>query len=83
MYRFLFTEFGCSDQCKNKNGFTPLTLAVYLGKKEMFNFILSLKKVPQWTYGRASSALYPLKEIDTVEKPFLCIYLYVCNFVSF
>ncbi|XP_062518238.1 transient receptor potential cation channel subfamily V member 6-like isoform X2 [Corticium candelabrum] len=67
MYRFMLLECHCNDQHHNNRGFTPLSLAAYLGKSDMFHFILKLKCIPLWSYGKTCCALYPLQEIDTVS----------------
>ncbi len=51
----------------NVEGLTPLTLAVQLGRRELFQDLLKLKSKQIWTYGNTqgiSAHLYPIDGLD-------------------
>jgi hypothetical protein len=48
-------------------GLTCMQLAVANNDQEMFDWILERKREIQWIYGRVSSSLVPLEEIDWVR----------------
>lgn len=53
---------------KNKQGFSPLTLAAKLGRKEMFYEILEHQSMEYWTYGPITCSGYPLEGLDSIDK---------------
>ncbi|KAJ3312615.1 Transient receptor putative cation channel sub V member 5, partial [Blyttiomyces sp. JEL0837] len=69
LYKFL-TEVG-DDRAANYAGMTPLLVAVERGNTEMVNAILNHKREMLWVYGKSSSYLYDLSEIDTYVDPYV------------
>lgn len=49
-------------------GFTPLTLAAYLGFKEMYDLLLEKETDELWVYGDVMCSGVPLKHIDTIRQ---------------
>ena len=49
------------------HGLTCMQLSVFNNDPDMFNWILERKRQLQWKYGRVSSSLVPLDEIDWVR----------------
>ena len=55
----------------NAEGLTPLTLAVRLGKRELFESVLLDKSKQIWTYGMSSGVcahLYPMDGLDDIGE---------------
>ena len=52
----------------NKKGLTPLTLAVRLGKRRMFEGLWFMSASPQWSWGGASCHLLPLDQVDDIGQ---------------
>jgi len=61
-------ELGASTNLKNRQGFTALTLAALLARKQMFFHILNLNRDIYWRFGNIASAAYPLEGIDTIHQ---------------
>ncbi|CAF0724642.1 unnamed protein product [Brachionus calyciflorus] len=53
---------------KNRQGYTPLTLAAQLCRQEIFIFILEAIREVYWVYADISCAAYPLKNVDTISQ---------------
>uniref|UniRef100_H2ZM53 Ion transport domain-containing protein n=1 Tax=Ciona savignyi TaxID=51511 RepID=H2ZM53_CIOSA len=53
--------------CNNKN-LTPLALAAYLGKQEMFEKILEISSKQFWSFNSVTCSAYPLRAFDTIGK---------------
>lgn len=53
----------------NKQGYVPLSFAVYIDNREMFKFILELKKTVIWQFGPVSCCTYPLEHLDVFASP--------------
>ncbi|EDO37108.1 predicted protein [Nematostella vectensis] len=51
---------------RNRQGFTPLTLAAKLARNEMFHHILTKSREVFWEYGNVTAAAFPLWELDTI-----------------
>ncbi|GMS95791.1 hypothetical protein PENTCL1PPCAC_17966, partial [Pristionchus entomophagus] len=51
----------------NNAGFTPLTLATKLGRKEIFDEMLELMKVEFWRFSDMTCSAYPLSTLDTIR----------------
>ena len=51
----------------NNNGFTPLTLAARLGRKQIFDEMLELSKVEFWRFYNMACSAYPMTAVDTVQ----------------
>jgi hypothetical protein len=49
---------------RNKDGYTPLTLAAKEGNAAMFSSLLEEEKELQWAYGAISCFMYPLRDLD-------------------
>ena len=52
----------------NKKGLTPLTLAVRLGKRRMFEGLWFMSANFQWSWGGASCHLLPLDQVDDIGQ---------------
>uniref|UniRef100_A0AC35FG89 Uncharacterized protein n=1 Tax=Panagrolaimus sp. PS1159 TaxID=55785 RepID=A0AC35FG89_9BILA len=61
-------DLGAKLQIPNNQSLTPLTLAVKIAKKKMFEQILQLESIKDWTYGEASRVAYPLAKLDTIDQ---------------
>ncbi|KAI8835123.1 hypothetical protein BC829DRAFT_63809 [Chytridium lagenaria] len=68
IYLYL-AEAGADDTLANLSGMTPLQVAVWRGHVEMVNAMLNKKRQCMWTFGKASSWMYDLSEIDTFVDP--------------
>ncbi|XP_068746067.1 transient receptor potential cation channel subfamily V member 5-like [Montipora capricornis] len=73
----LILDIGCYCLCHcekplanvvNNQGFTPLTLAAKLARKEMFHHILTREREVFWQYGEVTCAAFSLKDLDTVNS---------------
>ncbi|CAD6195423.1 unnamed protein product [Caenorhabditis auriculariae] len=51
----------------NHAGFTPLTLATKLGRKQIFEEMLELMKVEFWRFSDMTCSAYPLNALDTIQ----------------
>ncbi|CAD5222224.1 unnamed protein product [Bursaphelenchus xylophilus] len=63
----LALRHGAKLHIENKQHLTPLTLASYLAKKEMFAKILKKEREVYWTYRGVRSSGYPLEHIDSIH----------------
>ncbi|KAI6201301.1 Nanchung [Aphelenchoides besseyi] len=63
----LALKCGAKLHVQNRQQLTPLTLAAYLAKKEMFHLIVKEERHIYWTYGGVMSAGYPLQHLDSIE----------------
>ncbi|XP_067932842.1 transient receptor potential cation channel subfamily V member 5-like [Watersipora subatra] len=48
------------------NGLTPLALANRLGRQQVFNEILELRKKELWRFSNVTCSVYPVREVDTI-----------------
>lgn len=73
----LILDIGCRCPCQcskpltdivNRMGFTPLTLAAKLARKEMFHHILTREREVFWQYGEVTCAAFSLNNLDTVSS---------------
>lgn len=64
----LMLEFGARLDIKNRLGYTPLSLAAKLARKELFFCILKRIRNVYWVYTDISCAAYPLANIDTIRE---------------
>uniref|UniRef100_A0AC34PUE8 Ion transport domain-containing protein n=1 Tax=Panagrolaimus sp. JU765 TaxID=591449 RepID=A0AC34PUE8_9BILA len=51
----------------NLAGYTPLTLATKLGRKQIFEEMLELMKVEFWRFSDMTCSAYPLTTLDTIR----------------
>ncbi|KAI1726226.1 ankyrin repeats (3 copies) domain-containing protein [Ditylenchus destructor] len=51
----------------NNAGYTPLTLATKLGRKQIFEEMLELMKVEFWRFSDMTCSAYPLDTLDTIR----------------
>jgi len=51
----------------NHAGYTPLTLASKLGRKQIFEEMLELMKVEFWRFSDMTCSAYPLDTLDTIR----------------
>ncbi|KAE9550100.1 hypothetical protein FO519_006692 [Halicephalobus sp. NKZ332] len=58
---------GANLHIMNRLGLTPLTLAAYLARKQMFEHIVEVEREVHWTYGGVMSAAYPLEHLDSID----------------
>ncbi|OAF66778.1 Ubiquitin-like protein 5 [Intoshia linei] len=62
----LFIFKGAKTDIKNKVGLTPLSMAMELGKVDIYLHLLVKKRVICWMYGNVTCAAYEIGEIDTI-----------------
>lgn len=71
----LIMDYGCrcTSRCGkpltdvvNKLGFTPLTLAAKLARRQMFDHILTREREVFWQYGEVTCAAFSLKDLDSL-----------------
>jgi len=59
----------CPDpNTKNLAGHTPLSLAAFLGRKDMFSRIMDLSRKEFWSYNKVSCFSYPLQHFDSIDE---------------
>ncbi|PAV64257.1 hypothetical protein WR25_13295 [Diploscapter pachys] len=51
----------------NNAGYTPLTLATKLGRKQIFDEMLELMKIEFWRFSDMTCSAYPLNTLDTIQ----------------
>ena len=61
-------ECGAAINISNKLGLTPLTMAAYLAKMDMFFHIASIEREVYWQLGNVVCSAYPLKNLDTIHS---------------
>ncbi|RNA19974.1 transient receptor potential cation channel subfamily V member 6-like isoform X2 [Brachionus plicatilis] len=64
----LLVAYNADLSIKNKQDYTPLTLATELCRQEIFFFILETLREVYWIYADISCAAYPLKHVDTISQ---------------
>ncbi|TMS37341.1 hypothetical protein L596_004294 [Steinernema carpocapsae] len=52
----------------NNAGYTPLTLASRLGRRQIFEEMLELMKVEFWRFSDMTCSAYPLSTLDTIRS---------------
>ena len=52
----------------NNLGLTPLTLAAYLARMDMFFHIASIERDVYWQLGNITCSAYPLRYLDTIDS---------------
>merc|ERR1719270_1683691 len=61
-------ECGAAINIENKYGLTPLTMAAYLARMDMFFHIASIEREVYWQLGNITCSAYPLKYLDTIDS---------------
>ena len=61
-------EFGGNCTIKNKQGYTPLSLAAKLHRVDLFEHILFLERQLSWKYGTVTCASYALDGLDSINS---------------
>ena len=57
----MVVECGAAMNIENKAGLTPLTLAAYLARMDMFFHIASIEREIYWQIGNVTCSAYPLR----------------------
>ncbi|XP_033116473.1 transient receptor potential cation channel subfamily V member 5-like, partial [Anneissia japonica] len=60
-------ELGGDLVIQNKRGFSCLSLAAYLVRRELFEHILHLEREVEWRYGKVTCASYNLNNVDSIN----------------
>ena len=60
-------ENGASTTLRNRQGFTPLSLAAKFGNKDLFFHILAINQIIYWKVGNIVAAVTPLADLDTIN----------------
>ncbi|XP_071749408.1 transient receptor potential cation channel subfamily V member 5 isoform X2 [Lepeophtheirus salmonis] len=60
-------ECGSSINKLNKQQLTPLTLAAFLARQEMFFHIASIDREVYWQIGNVCCSAYPIEELDSIN----------------
>ena len=64
----LVVECGAAINITNNLGLTPLTLAAYLARMDMFFHIASIERDVYWQLGNITCSAYPLRYLDTIDS---------------
>ncbi|XP_023334395.1 transient receptor potential cation channel subfamily V member 6 [Eurytemora carolleeae] len=64
----MVVECGAAINIENKAGLTPLTLAAYLARMDMFFHICSVEREIYWQLGNVTCSAYPLEYLDTIHS---------------
>ena len=64
----MVVECGAAINIENKAGLTPLTLAAYQARMEMFFHIASVEREVYWQLGNVTCSAYPLEYLDTIHS---------------
>merc|ERR1711884_222830 len=59
---------GAAINIENRAGLTPLTLAAYLARMDMFFHIASVEREVYWQLGNVTCSAYPLEYLDTIHS---------------
>ncbi|KAI9335354.1 hypothetical protein DFJ73DRAFT_962772 [Zopfochytrium polystomum] len=68
---YLYLKRHADDSVANYDGMTPLQVAVSRGNTEMVHAILTEQRQVLWVYGKGSSYVYDLSEVDTYVDPYV------------
>lgn len=60
-------EYPANPSIKNKQGYTPMVLAAFLGKQEMFEGIMKKTSKKFWSINNIVCSGYPLKDLDSIN----------------
>ena len=64
----MVVECGAAINIENRAGLTPLTLAAYLARMDMFFHIASVEREVYWQLGNVTCSAYPLEYLDTIHS---------------
>lgn len=64
----LAVECGAAINILNNLDMTPLTVAAYLAKKDMFFHIANLEREVYWQIGNVCCSAYPIEQLDTINS---------------
>ena len=64
----MVVECGAAINIENRAGLTPLTLAAYQARMEMFFHIASVEREVYWQLGNVTCSAYPLEYLDTIHS---------------
>ena len=64
----MVVECGAAMNIENRAGLTPLTLAAYLARMDMFFHIASVEREVYWQLGNVTCSAYPLEYLDTIHS---------------
>ena len=62
----LAVECGASINIKNNLNMTPLTVAAYLARQDMFFHIANIEREVYWQIGNVCCSAYPIEQLDTI-----------------
>lgn len=63
----LAVECGASINTKNRLNMTPLTVAAYLARQDMFFHIANIEREVYWQIGNVCCSAYPIEQLDTIN----------------
>ena len=69
----MVVECGAAINLENRAGLTPLTMAAFLARIDMFFHIASIEREIYWQIGNVTCSAYPLKYLDTIHSDTGCI----------
>jgi transient receptor potential cation channel subfamily V protein 5 len=64
----LAVESGASINIKNNLNMTPLTVAAYLARRDMFFHIVNMEREVYWQIGAVCCSAYPIEQLDTINS---------------
>ena len=64
----LAVECGASINILNRQQLTPLSMAAYLAKPEMFFHIANLEREVYWQIGNVTCSAYPIEQLDSINS---------------
>ncbi len=64
----LAVESGASINIQNNLKMTPLTVAAYLARQEMFFHIANIEREVYWQIGNVCCSAYPIEQLDTINS---------------
>ena len=63
----LAVECGATINTLNNLALTPLTVAAYLARKDMFFHIANLEREVYWQIGNVCCSAYPIEQMDSIN----------------
>ena len=64
----LAVECGAAINILNKKRLTPLSMAAYLAKMDMFFHIANLEREVYWQIGNVTCSAYPIEQLDSIDS---------------